>query len=201
MCLKYSMAVLISTGIVFLSTSAKAQTNLPKKVSLPENTETGTEIFRVEFDEGGEGRSPLELYSMFPAVAYDIFEFNEQNYSILIKNGSLLDFEGKDKAYVIRLEEIFAEGEEISEGKQRFVVPMKQDLTVLIELQDVLEGSQSVVSSSDKGCCDDVRQIIWLTPVVSSLEVIVIVISIVIVMMCFFKKERTTRVEAFNPGK
>ncbi|XP_062587547.1 uncharacterized protein LOC134249188 [Saccostrea cucullata] len=210
----FSMAILISFGILFLSTSGNGQTNLPKKIVLRENTKTGTEIFRVEFDERVEGgNTPLRLYNMFPIAANDIFEFNERNQSIIVKNGTLLDFEGDDKAYVIRLQkQLTVTDQELSQEKKSVflaVTPSVEDLTVLIELQDVVECSQFVSSSlssfssssSSEDCCDHYRRTIWLTPVSSILEVIVIVISFVIVMMCFVKKERITRVEAFSPRK
>jgi hypothetical protein len=50
-------------------------TNLPSKVNLPENTETGTVIFTVDGDIRLEGGS-FEVLIMFPSLAEEIFHFD-----------------------------------------------------------------------------------------------------------------------------
>ncbi|XP_048730754.2 uncharacterized protein LOC125647926 isoform X2 [Ostrea edulis] len=124
---------------------------------------------------------------MFPSDTENVFQFDTKNNRVVVKNGSLLNFEGLNKAYVIRLEPV----------RSKVLI----DLTLLIELQDVREVSDLMPWSSSGTCCDDVRKIIWLTPVCSVLELIAVVICSVIVVICFIKKGNRTTVEPFNPGK
>jgi hypothetical protein len=96
-----------------------------------------------------------------------------------VKNGSLLNFEGLNKAYVIRLQIGFL-------GDARRKRQTDNDLTLLIELQDVREASDFTPSSTSSGSNDDdVRTIIWLIPVCSALELLVVGICSVIVVVWY----------------
>ncbi|XP_048730752.2 uncharacterized protein LOC125647925 [Ostrea edulis] len=193
MCSAHRSVLLLAIGITYFSKYGNGQfsINLPSKVILPENTATGTTVFTVEsaiLQEGGF----IRVVSMFPSDTEKVFQFDTKNNRVVVKNGSLLNFEGLNKAYVIRLEE------QIQVRRKR-QVPI--DLTLLIELQDVREVSDLMPWSSSGTCCDDVRKIIWLTPVCSVLELLAVVICSVIVAICFIKKGNRTTVEPFNPGK
>ncbi|XP_062587532.1 uncharacterized protein LOC134249172 [Saccostrea cucullata] len=103
---------------------------------------------------------------------------------VSVINGSLLNFESLNKSYLI----LFQERNDPSK-----VYPL------LIEIIDVPEPSDfKLEKTTDNGCCNDVRRLLWMVPVSSALEFILIMLGITILFCCVPKKGKQTIVKPFG---
>ncbi|XP_052721679.1 uncharacterized protein LOC128192763 [Crassostrea angulata] len=144
--------------------------NLPNKVTIPENTETGVTIFTIEGDQSG-----FDLVHQYPEVTSEVLEYDAKDQVIKIRNGILFDYEGEHRTYVMQFQDTFTE------------IPTP-DLILVIEVKDVKESSDTgSLSSGSSGCCDDVSTIRWMVPAFTAVVLVVLIVSCSVLLICILK--------------
>ncbi|XP_052683238.1 uncharacterized protein LOC128163651 [Crassostrea angulata] len=171
--------VLVFMGFAFDFLSVSGQTvNLPNKVTIPENTETGVTIFTIK----GE-KTSFELVNQYPEVTSEVLEYDARGQVIKIRSGNLFDYEGEHRTYVMRFQETSTE------------IPTP-DLILVIEVEDVKEASDTgSLSSGSSGCCDDISTIRWMVPAFTAVVLFVLIVSCSILLICILKTKNRITVE------
>lgn len=92
--------------------------------------------------------------------------------TITIKNGSLLDYDGNQRTFVMRFQEV-----EFFRIKREIT----GDLLLVIQLEDVKEAG-SLVTPGFSGCCDGVNILRWMVPVCTAVEFFALLACLAILM-------------------
>lgn len=92
--------------------------------------------------------------------------------TITIKNGSLLDYDGNQRTFVMRFQEV-----EFFRRKREIT----GDLLLVIQLEDVKEAG-SLVTPGFSGCCDGVNILRWMVPVCTAVEFFALLACLAILM-------------------
>ncbi|XP_062587546.1 uncharacterized protein LOC134249187 [Saccostrea cucullata] len=149
--------------------------NLPHKVFLPENSETGQVVYKInDIIDSENPRNKLQEYEFYPADTRNIFKYNITTKEVSVINGSLLKSEGLHKSYLILFREIYNHSK---------VYPLVIEILDVTEATDFKQGM-----SIYNGCCDDVRRLFWIVPVSSALEFILLILGFIILLTCVLQK-------------
>lgn len=92
--------------------------------------------------------------------------------TIIIKNGSLLDYYGNHRTFVMRFQE-----QKYARRKRE----VTGDLLLVIQLEDMREVGR-LGSSGFSGCCDGVNTLRWMVPVCTAIEFLALLACLAISM-------------------